>query len=74
MSTTTQRTFKDEILSDSMAVILRARTPAERLAIAFRMWAFARQLVRRTAQAEHPEWGDATLERHVAQRMSHGTV
>ncbi len=74
MSTTTQRTFTDEVLSDAMAAILRAKTPAERLAISFGMWAFARQLIQRTSRASHPEWTDAELDRHVARRMSHGAV
>ncbi len=74
MSTPTKRTFTDEILSDEMAAILRTKTPAERLAIAFGMWSFASQMVRRIAQAEHPEWSEAELERYVARRMSHGAV
>ena len=69
-----QRTFTDEVLSDEMAAILRAKTPDERLAIAFRMWEFARDLIRRTARAQHPEWTDAQLNQHVARRMSHGAV
>jgi hypothetical protein len=67
-----QRTFTDEILSDQMAHILRAKTPAERLAIALSSWTFIRDLVRRTAAHQHPEWSEAELERHVAMRMSHG--
>jgi Rv0078B-related antitoxin len=69
-----KRTFTDEVLSDEMAAILRVKTPAERLQIAFGMWSFAQKLIRRTAHAEHPEWTDAELERHVAHRMSHGAV
>jgi len=69
-----RRTFTDEVLSDEMAEILRAKTPAERLAIAFDMWSFAQQLIRRTARAMHPEWTDEELDRHVASRMSHGAV
>lgn len=69
-----KRTFTDEVLSDEMAAILRAKTPAERLQIAFSMWSFAQQIIRRTARAEHPEWSEAELDRHVANRMSHGAV
>jgi Rv0078B-related antitoxin len=64
------RTFTDEVLDDAMAAILRQKTPAERLAIAFRMWAFAQQMVRETLRREHPEWDDAELRRQVARRMS----
>ncbi|MGF1583050.1 MAG: hypothetical protein ACFCD0_27335 [Gemmataceae bacterium] len=69
-----KRTFTDEILSKDMAAILRTKTPAERLAIAFRMWSFARKMIRQTAEVQHPEWTDAELDRHVARRMSHGAV
>jgi hypothetical protein len=69
-----RRTFTDEVLSDEMAEILRAKTPAERLAIAFDMWSFAQQLIRRTARFQHPEWTDKELDRHVASRMSNGAV
>ncbi len=67
-------TFTDEVLNDKMAAILRAKTPTERLAIAFDMRGFARDLILRTARAEHLDWTDAELNRHVARRMSHGTV
>lgn len=67
-----QRRFTDEVLSDEMAAILRAKSPAERLAIANGMWRSARQLIEHTARAKHPEWSDAELRAHVAHRMSHG--
>jgi Rv0078B-related antitoxin len=66
------RRFTDEILSDEMAAVLRSKTSAERLAIAFGMWRFARQLIERSSRAQHPEWTDAELGQHVARRMSHG--
>jgi len=68
------RTFTDAILDDDMATILRAKTPAERLAIAFGMWSFAQQMIRLNCAREHPEWSDAELTRYVAKRMSHGAV
>jgi Rv0078B-related antitoxin len=68
------RRFTDEILSDEMAAILRAKTGAERLEIAFGMWRFARQMIEATARAEHPEWTERELQQHVAWRMSHGAV
>lgn len=69
---TAGRRFGDEILSDDLAAILRAKTPAERLAMAFAMWQFACGLIERTARFEHPEWSEAELRAHVAERMSHG--
>lgn len=72
MSTRANRTFTDEVLSDELAAILRTKTPAERLAMALDSWTFIRDLMRRTAGAQHPEWTEAELDRHVAQRMLHG--
>ena len=66
------RRFADEVLSDDMAAILRAKTPAERLAMAFEMWRFAGELIERTARRRRPEWTDAEMRAHVVRRMSHG--
>ncbi len=67
------RTFTDEVLDDRMAKILRAKTPAERLALIGQLWDFAKQLVRDMARAQHPDWTDDELNRHVAWRMSRGS-
>ncbi len=67
------RTFTDEILCEPMAAILRTKTPAERLAMALKSWTFLRDLIRRTAAMQHPEWSQAELDRHVAGRMMGGT-
>jgi hypothetical protein len=71
---TPPHTLTDDLLSDQMAAILRTRTPTERLAMALRSWSFIRDLIRRTAAHQHPEWSATELSRHVAQRMSHGAV
>ncbi len=63
-----------DVVDDAMAAILRRKTPAERLAIAFRLWTFAQNMVRETLRGEHPDWDEAELARHVARRMSHGAV
>jgi hypothetical protein len=68
------RRFTDEIISDEMAAVLRAKTPAERFRIACGMWDFARQLIERSSRRKHPEWTDADLKAHVIRRMSHGDV
>jgi hypothetical protein len=67
-------TFTDEVLGDAQAAILRRKTPTERPAIAFRLWAFAQGTLRETLRRDHPEWDDAALRRQVARRMSHGDV
>ncbi len=73
-SSRAHRRFTDEVLSNEMADILRAKSPAARLALALNSWTFIRDLIRRTAAHQHPDWSEAELERHVAQRMSHGAI
>jgi hypothetical protein len=68
------RRFGDEVLDDRVAEILRAKTPAERLAMTFRMWSFVRDLIRRVLAREHPEWSEAEVARETARRMSRGAV
>jgi hypothetical protein len=69
-----RRTFTDEVLSEPMAAILRTKMPAERLAMALKSWTFLRDLIRRTAALQHPEWSQAEIDRHVAGRMSRGAI
>lgn len=68
-----QRRFTDEVLSDEMATILRKKTPGERLAIAFGMWRFAKQLLHAAVTREHPDWPEARIREEVVRRLSHGT-
>jgi hypothetical protein len=44
------------MLDDAMCEILRQKTEAERLAIAFGMWRFARDMIRANFRHEHPDW------------------
>jgi Rv0078B-related antitoxin len=63
-----------EMVDDAMAAILRRKTEAERLAIAFGMWDFAQQMIRANLRREHPDWTDEEVRRATARRMSHGAV
>jgi hypothetical protein len=63
-----------EVVCDRMAEILRKKTPAERLQLAFDMWDFARDFITLTLKREHPTWDEKQVRREVARRMSHGTV
>ncbi len=67
-----RRAFTDEVVSDAMVAILRTKTPAERLSMALSSWKFLRDLIRRTAALQHPEWSQAKLDHHVAGRMLGG--
>ncbi len=61
-----------EVVDDAMAAVLRAKTGAERLAIASGLFASARRMLTSHLQAEHPEWDAARVAREVARRLSHG--
>lgn len=63
-----------EMVDDAMAAVLRRKTPAERLAIAFGLWRSARTLLRGQLASLHPDWSTAQLDREVARRLSHGAV
>ena len=65
---------KIEVMDDLMAEVLRQKTGAERLAIAWRMWSSARHMLTTFLQAENPEWDAEMVERETARRMSHGAV
>lgn len=63
-----------KVMNDAMAAILRQKTEAERLAIAFGMWRFARDMIQANVAAEHPDWTPEQVQRVVARRLSHGAV
>jgi hypothetical protein len=55
-----------------MAAVLRQKTEAERLAIAFRMWSFARDITSRQVRSDCPDLPESEVRRIVAGRLSHG--
>ena len=63
-----------EVIDDIMARILREKTPQQRLAIAFDLWASARKQLSNYLRAEHPDWSDSMIRKEVVKRLSHGTV
>lgn len=63
-----------EVIDNTMAEILRRKTPAERLTIGFGLWRSARILLRGQLASLHPEWDAAKIDREVARRLSHGAV
>lgn len=69
----TKRTFNDEILGDRLAGILRRKSPAERLEMAFAMWRFGQGLVRDVVRASHPDWTEQEVRHETARRMHGGT-
>ncbi|MDZ4657300.1 MAG: hypothetical protein SH868_06935 [Bythopirellula sp.] len=63
-----------EVIDDAMAEVLRAKSPAERLAIAHGMWSHASQLLQRVIKAEHPDWTPQQIQSQVAQRLLNGAI
>lgn len=61
-----------DAVDDKMAEILRAKSPADRLAIAGGMWRYARDTILRVVRAEHPEWSSDQVQRETAKRLLHG--
>ena len=66
--------FKIEIVDPAMAAILRQKTEAERLQIAWGMWRSARMMLNHLLQAEHPDWTEKERNQEIARRLSHGNV
>ena len=68
----TARTPVVEILDPVVVEILRSKTPAERLAQAFRMWETARLMTRSSVRQQYPNWSDEQVLKESAKRLSHG--
>ena len=60
-----------EVVDPLMARVLRDKTPAERLAIAWGLWKFARDTLRRSVAAQHPDWPEDDVKREAVRRMVH---
>lgn len=67
------RAGRIERMDPEMAAVLRGKTGAERLAIAFGMFRAARRMIASQLRAEHPEWDDAAVERETARRIASGS-
>jgi Rv0078B-related antitoxin len=63
-----------EVVDDETAAVLRGKTGAERLAMAFAMFESARRMLLSHLAAEHPDWSIEQVTREAARRLSHGAV
>jgi lauroyl/myristoyl acyltransferase len=70
----TRRLLHFDMVDDQMAEVFRAKSEAERLAIAHGMWKSASRMVRNVLRDEHPDWNDEHIQREAARRLSHGAV
>ncbi len=60
-----------EVVDPVMAEVLRKKTEAERLAISWSLWDFARRLIGATLRSEHADWTEAQVQRETTRRMAH---
>ena len=63
-----------EVVDERMAEVLRGKSPAERLAMGWSMWSYARDMIASVLRQEHPDWDAKRLQQEVARRLSHGAV
>lgn len=62
-----------ERMDPEMVEVLRAKTGAERMAIAFGMLRSTRRLIASQLRSVHPGWDEDTLRREVARRIPLGS-
>jgi hypothetical protein len=58
-----------EMVDPVMAEILRSKTEAERLEIAWGMWRSARSMLVNILRSEHPNWTEKEINREIARRF-----
>lgn len=63
-----------EVVDNTMAEVLRQKTPAERIRIGFHMWTAARKMLLVHLKNTNPEWEDEMIEKEAARRLSHGFI
>ena len=63
-----------EVLDEVVALILKEKTPAERIRIGFDIWTSAEKMLTYHLKAFHPDWDNPRISREVARRLSHGAV
>jgi len=61
-----------EIVDKDVARILRTKTGAERLRIAFGMYESARKMLTSMLTTDHPDWNEDEVRAEVNKRLSHG--
>ncbi|MBI5682286.1 MAG: hypothetical protein HZC45_03820 [Deltaproteobacteria bacterium] len=63
-----------EVVDDMVAEILKKKTPAQRLKLAFDTWHSARLLLFYHIKFLHADWDENMIRKEVARRLSHGAV
>lgn len=62
-----------ETMDDQMVAVYRAKTSAERIAIAHDMWRYARERIEASVRWLHPDWDDAAVKHEVSRRLLNGS-
>jgi len=62
-----------EVVDDVVAAVLRGKSPAEKLALAFSANRTMRLRIEGALRSWHPDWSDDQIHREVARRMTRGT-
>lgn len=60
-----------EVMDDDMADVLRAKSGAERLRIAFGMYESTRRMLTNMLSADHLDWSQERVRREVSRRLAH---
>lgn len=63
-----------EVVDDTIAEVLRRKTPSERIKIGFDLWTSARGMLMAHLKSSHSEWSIEMIKKEVARRLSHGIV
>ncbi|MDB5343652.1 MAG: hypothetical protein JWP89_2029 [Schlesneria sp.] len=61
-----------ELLDPEVVAMLKAKSPAEKLGMAFEMQNLARRVLFSRIRSQHPEWTQPEIDDAVAQRMNRG--
>ena len=62
-----------EVVDPAVALILRQKSPTERVALIFDANRTMRQLIAGRLRTDHPDWSDEQVSAEVARRMLHGS-
>lgn len=65
---------KLEIVDQDMAAVLRQKSGAERLEIAFGMIRSARAMIVHHLRSKHQDWDEATIQQEASRRIAHGDL
>jgi hypothetical protein len=73
MSKRTMDPRRIEVVDEAVAEILRRKTPAEKIEMAFGCSRLIRQVIEGRIRSLHPGWTDEEVAKEVSRRISSGT-